>query len=361
MISRSARLLLNVTVPSVLAVWGVFVFLNLLTVFTNEVGEIGTGDYSLAAAIGYTLLNAPRVGYEMLPYGMIVGVLVGLGQLAGRSELIALQAVGASRVRIAGVVLAGMSCLTLLVMYGAESLGSLSVRMGNALASQAKQEQGLSIGTSSGLWMRDGADIINAATIATNNTGMPDLWNVRIYRFDPLGSLQSVVAAATAHPIADGWELRNVRTQTLGEQIQVQTDDTMNWRSSLRADLIASRSLRPRQQSIAELRASIEYAQANSLADQVLVSALWYRVSFPFNVIALALLALPFAFGNLRSGGFGKRVFLGMLLGLSFFFVQRTIANLFETLDWNLAVGHLLPSVLIACFGMWLLRRGAAR
>jgi lipopolysaccharide export system permease protein len=184
---------------------------------------------------------------------------------------------------------------------------------------------------------------------------------VRIYRFDPKGSLSSVIAARTAHPTDDGWQLRNVSTQQLGEQITLTQAETMEWRSSLRADLIASRSLRPRQQSIAELRASIEYAQANNLADQVLVSALWYRVSFPFNVIALSLLALPFAFGNLRSGGFGKRVFLGMLLGLSFFFIQRTIANLFETLDWNLAVGHLLPSVLIACFGLWLLKRGAAR
>jgi lipopolysaccharide export system permease protein len=361
MISRSARLLLRVTVPAVLAVWMVFLFINLLTVFTNEVGEIGTGDYSLAAAIGYTLLNAPRVAYEMLPYGMIVGVLIGLGQLAGHSELIALQAVGASRGRIAAVVMAGMSCLTLLVMYGAETLGSTSVRMANALASQAKHEQGLSIGTSSGLWMRDGVDIINAATIATNNTGMPDLWNVRIYRFGALGSLESVISARTAHPNNSGWELRNVTSKLLGEQIQTVQADTLQWPSSLRADLIASRSLRPRQQSINELSASIAYAKANNLADQVLVSAFWYRVSFPFNVIALALLALPFAFGNLRSGGFGKRVFLGMLLGLSFFFVQRTIANLFETLDWNLAVGHLLPSILIACFGMWLLKGGAAR
>lgn len=358
---RVMRLLLGATMPAVLAVWAVFVGVNLLTVFANEVGEIGTGDYTLAAAIGYTLLNAPRLGFEMLPYGMIVGVLVGLGRLAGHSELIALQSAGASRGRIARVVLTGALLLTALVVYMAESIGSRAVRMAQALASQAKQEQGLSMGTSSGLWMRDGHSIINAATIATTESGVPDLWNLRIYRFGAQGGLESVVAARTAHPTADGWELRDVRTQYLGEQIRIETLPSLAWRSSLRADLIASRALRPRQQSIRELRASIAYARANQLSDQVLVSALWYRISFPLNVLSLALLALPFAFGNLRSGGFGKRVFLGMLLGLGFFFVQRTVANLFETLDWNLAVGYLLPPLAIGALGVWLLRRSAAR
>lgn len=361
---RHVRLLIAAVVPMVLATWLLFSGVELLGTFFNETDEIGIGDYTLADALSYTLLTLPHTLYGMLPYGVIVGLLLGLGQLAGRSELIALQAAGASRGRIGSVVVCAVLVLATLVMYGAETVGSQAYRMANALVAQAKQQQGLSIGTSSGLWMKDGLDIINAATVVTSETSdsnKPDLWKVRIYRFNGEGRLTSVVSAADAKPTDDGWTLREVSTQHVMDGIRVENQPTLAWRSSLRADLIAARSLRPRQQSLAELSRSIHYARSNTLDDQALVSAWWYRFTFPLKVLSLALLALPFAFGNLRSGGFAKRVFIGMLLGIAFYFLQRTVANLFETLHWNLAAAHLLPPVLLGVTGMWLLKRGAAR
>lgn len=361
---RHARLLIGAVFPAVLATWLLFSSVELLGTFFNETDEIGIGEYSLADALSYTLLTLPHTLYGMLPYGVIVGLLIGLGQLAGRSELIALQAAGASRGRIGSIVVLAVIVLAALVMYGAETVGSQAYRMANALVAQAKQQQGLSIGTSSGLWMKDGLDIINAATVVTSessDSNKPDLWKVRIYRFSGASKLTSVISAADAKPTDEGWLLRDVSIQQVEGAIAVTTQPTLAWRSSLRADLIAARSLRPRQQSLAELTRSIGYARNNALDDQTLVSAWWYRFTFPLKVLSLALLALPFAFGNLRSGGFAKRVFMGMLLGIAFYFLQRTVANLFETLHWNLAVAHLLPPALLALTGMWLLKRGAAR
>ena len=37
---------------------------------------------------------------------------------------------------------------------------------------------------------------------------------------------------------------------------------------------------------------------------------------YAFNVLALCLAAVPFAFGTLRSGGLGKRLFIGIVFAL---------------------------------------------
>jgi len=39
-------------------------------------------------------------------------------------------------------------------------------------------------------------------------------------------------------------------------------------------------------------------------------------------VLALCLAAIPFAFGSLRSGGAGKRLFMGIMFALAFWLLQ---------------------------------------
>jgi lipopolysaccharide export system permease protein len=106
-----------------------------------------------------------------------------------------------------------------------------------------------------------------------------------------------------------------------------------------------------------ELIGNIRFAERNALDPLPFQSALWYRLSYPVAILAILLAALPFAFSNLRSGGAGKRLFIGMLIGVAFFFLQRTSANLFETYRWALWAGYLAPPLVMALFGLWLLRR----
>ena len=47
--------------------------------------------------------------------------------------------------------------------------------------------------------------------------------------------------------------------------------------------------------------------------------AYWQKIVYPFGIIVMLLLALPFAFMQTRKGGVGIRVFTGIMLGLLFF------------------------------------------
>jgi len=68
----------------------------------------------------------------------------------------------------------------------------------------------------------------------------------------------------------------------------------------------------------------------------------------------LCLATLPFAFGSLRSGGFGKRLFLGILIGIGALLVQRMFVNLADVYRFDVRLGYLFPPLLIfgLCWGV---------
>jgi len=63
---------------------------------------------------------------------------------------------------------------------------------------------------------------------------------------------------------------------------------------------------------------------------------------------------LPFAFGSLRSGGFGKRLFLGILIGIGALLVQRMFVDLADVYRFDVRLGYLFPPLLIwgLCWGV---------
>ena len=72
-------------------------------------------------------------------------------------------------------------------------------------------------------------------------------------------------------------------------------------------------------------------------------NAFWGHVLFPFSVLALVLCAMPFAFGSVRSGGQGRRVFIGILLALGWYFLQRVITNMGMVYGVSALLANLLP------------------
>ncbi|HEX5756648.1 MAG TPA: LptF/LptG family permease, partial [Arenimonas sp.] len=127
-------------------------------------------------------------------------------------------------------------------------------------------------------------------------------------------------------------------TETLAEE---------RWESRLEPKVVAAAVARPRYLSAAELSDNIEYLRRNALDSAAFDNAYWARWFYPLNVLALCLAALPFAFGSLRSGGFGKRLFIGIVLGIGFLLAQRLFASLAEVYRFDVRLAHALPPLLV--------------
>lgn len=350
------KLIFYAVAPATLLALVVFTAFDSLLALLNEVDEIGIGSYDFLRVVEYIALTVPRRAYQYFSTATVVGVTLGLGLLAARSELIALQAAGASRLRIGASVMLALLPLLVLALFLGEWLGPRGDRMANDLAAQSKS-QGIAF-SGSGLWLRDGLAVWNARRALTPAEGPLELWELWRYQFDIDARLVEVIRAEHARFEPGRWTLHKLsRDHLTPEAVRSETLDELVVESLLDPALVASHTLRPRQQGTADLAETIRYAKVNRLDSLSFESAYWYRLCYPLLVLALAFAATPFAFGSLRSGGTGKRLMLGMSLGVGFFFLHRTLINLAETERSGLLLVNLGPILLLFLWGVWRLRR----
>ncbi|PVV26359.1 MAG: LPS export ABC transporter permease LptG, partial [gamma proteobacterium symbiont of Ctena orbiculata] len=81
---------------------GVLALLLVLIGFFELVAELEEveGGYTTSMAYTFVSLGMPRYCYELFPLATLLGSLLGLGVLAGNSELLAMRAAGVSIGRI---------------------------------------------------------------------------------------------------------------------------------------------------------------------------------------------------------------------------------------------------------------------
>ena len=345
-----------------LAVWLVLLAFVSILDFVTELRDVGKESYTLSHAVLYILLTTPRRMYELFPTVAVIGSLLGLGGLAARSELTVMRAVGLSKLQMGMAALIPLMLLTAVMVINIETVGPAGEQQAQELANSKSRH--LIMARYSGLWAREGELFLNARgnsapRVDANGQTWIALEDVRLYQFDKQGRLLSLAHARTAEHRKDGWTLKGVE-RTFFEQRSVRVEKVASekWKTELDDSTLAAQLSRPRYLTSAELRSNIEYLQRNQLDALKFESAYWARWFYPFGVVMLCLATLPFAFGSLRSGGFGKRLFLGILIGIAALLVQRMFVGLADVYRFDVRWAYFFPPVLIwaLCWG-WLAKR----
>ena len=346
-------------VTSVLMTWGVLLGLDVVLAFAGEVGDIGKGGYSANHAIAATGLTIPWRAYNLFPTSAVIGALLGLGQLAASSELTALRALGLSRRRVSVSVALALALLTGLMVVNGETLAPWGEERAQAIKSVRNPD--MVVAKYSGLWAREGGMFLNARSGEQRQQG-DDQWlelrDVRMFEFDTDGRLKSIANAGIAEHRPGGWLLRNVeRTSFAGKTVTRALVAEERWESQLDEAALAASVTKPRNMGSDELRASIEYRKRNRLQAAEYEDIYWSRWFYPFNVLALCLAAVPFAFGSLRSGGYGKRLFIGIVFALGFYVLQRTFTQMAGVFRFDYRIAYLLPPLIMLGVSFALFRR----
>lgn len=353
-------LVASYVVAAMIAVWGVLVGFDAITALVAELSDVGKGDYGFNQALLYILFTLPRRAHTLFPTAAVIGSLLGLGALATTSELTALRAIGLSRSRICAAAVGVIVVLTVLMVLVAETVGPAGEQYAQGAAIEAKSA-GAASSHWSGLWARDGSTFLNARfgnVIGRGADATVELSAVTLYEFDGDGRLESIAMAERAVHRAGGWDMHDVRRSRFGARNVTSTQvEAEHWVSSLSPDVLKLGVTKPRYLRLVELRSSLEYLERNQLDHSEFSTAYWARVFYPFSTIALCLAALPFAFGALRSGGFGKRLFIGIVLGVGMFTVQTLSVNLSQVYHLDLRLAYGLPPLLVALASWWHFRR----
>jgi len=350
------RLIASRVLLALAAVLGVLVGFDAITALADELGDVGKGDYGYLQTMVYIVSTLPRRAYTLFPTAAVMGALLGLGALAATSELTVLRALGLSRTRICAAPAVVIVALTLVMVLVAETIGPAGDQYAKGYALQAKSTD-VSASQRAGLWAREGETFLNAKHGQVTGRGADttiELGEVTLYEFDHDGRLAAIAWARRASHRDGGWTLHDIHRSRLGRnEVISEAVPEEHWDSALNPDVLKLGVTKPRYLALQELRNSLDYLERNQLDAGEFSTAYWARIFYPLSTIVLCLAALPFAFGTLRSGGFGKRLFLGIVLGVGMFTVQTLVVNLAQVYHLDLRLAYGVPPLLVA-LASWL-------
>jgi lipopolysaccharide export system permease protein len=236
------------------------------------------------------------------------------------------------------------------MVLNGETLAPWAQRRADSLKASARSPD-LFVARYSGLWAREGNTFLNAGggeERGKDGKTWLDLQDVHLYEFDEAGRLESIARAATAEHRDGGWLLHDVRRTWFEAKSVTQTDAMVErWESRLDDTALAASVIKPSALSSTALRSSIEYRKRNGLDASEYEEPYWGRWFYAFNVLALCLAAVPFAFGTLRGGGLGRRLFIGIVFALGFWLLQTQFVRMAGVFHFDFRVAYLLPPVLM--------------
>ncbi|HIE0171432.1 TPA: LPS export ABC transporter permease LptG [Serratia marcescens] len=320
--------------------------------FVDQLRKVGQGEYTALSAGMYTLLSVPKDIEIFFPMAALLGALLGLGQLATRSELVVMQASGFTRLQIAGSVMKTAIPLVLLTM----AIGEWVAPQGEQMARNYRAQQmygGSLLSTKSGLWAKDGNDFIYIERVS----GDKEPSGVNIYHFNDQRRLETVRYAATASFENGVWQLSQVDTSDLTDPKQVTGTQTLTgeWKTNLTPDKLGVVALDPDSLSISGLRNYVKYLKQSGQESNRYQLNMWSKIFSPLSVAVMMLMALSFIFGPLRSVPMGIRVVTGISFGFLFYVLDQIFGPLSLVYSMPPVLGALLPSMLFLLISVYML------
>ncbi len=339
------------------ALVALLVLLALETFFTllDELQDLGAGSYGLREIGLYLLLTLPRRAYETFPMALLLGGLMGMGNLAAGSELVVMRGAGVSILRLVLAAMKGGLILGLIALVIGEFAAPHTERMAEDMRSAAK-DRSREIREGRGFWARDGERFVNVRAVLPHKR----LADIYIYELDERAALRSVTYARSARYDRHGrqWVLEEVRRSDLRtDTVTVTTEAAVGWRSVIDPSKLEVLAAKPETLAMRDLLTFSRYLEDNGLDADAYALAFWSKALGPLANLTMLFVAMPFVFGHQRSASAGKRLMIGIFLGLGFFLLSRVFANLAVLYGAPPLFAAALPSLLFVGGGAWALAR----
>ena len=322
--------------------------------FIQELGDIGRGGYRLSLAALYVVLSLPARAYEILPVAALIGTLFALAQMVAHSEYTVMRVSGVSIKSMAiALVQIGIALSVLTFLIG-EFVAPASEHAAQKLRLKATSSTVVAQAFRSGLWVKDDTNFVNVGRI------MPEtvIHEVKIYEFDSDYHLRAISLAKSGEYQRENlWRLKDVvQTRFEENRTTVTRIPEAYWRSVLNPSILNVLMVVPEQMSLLKLISYIEHLSDNHQETSRYEIVLWQKIIYPFAVLVMMVLALPFAHFQVRQGGVSAKIFTGIMLGLGFHLANRLFGHLGLLNAWPAFFSAIFPTLAFlaaAVFMMW--------
>ena len=332
--------------------------------------------YQIRHALLYVGLLIPNHLYELLPISVLIGTIFVMARLAKSSEYTILRTSGLDPWRALKLLLSLGAFFVLASFLIGDYLVPLSERTAQLL--KAKYQGTVTVGQT-GAWLKEkqayNTYVANVKKLSTNN----EMLGIQIFEFDNKGLVVSNMQAASAtFADDDSWLLKGVARvefsvpissatakKTSGAQVAGANRtafDSFRWPTEISQEMVSVALLKPERMGTIDLFNYIRHLDANGQTAQRYEIEFWKKVFYPLSCLVMVILALPFAYLHFRSGGIAAYVFMGVMIGISFFLLNNVFGYIGNLQNWQpwfaaAAPGLLYMTISLGAFGWLVLRR----
>lgn len=366
-----------------------FLALQAFMDLTGELPSIGKNGYAIQHAFLYVLILLPGHVYEVMPLAALIGTIYTMAQFASTSEFTIMRASSMSTGMVAWMLAKIGVVLVIITFIFGELIAPRTAPIADKIKLAARGAA-VSAEFRSGMWTKD---IVKSEGMAGTVTGSrffnvrevrPDgqLAEVKLYEFDTNFRLRSLTLAKSGtYQGNNTWRLADV-TENLftnsellkpGSEANVenhfaQASSAVTTRHSATLDLVSEITPKilsvsgadPERMSANELAVYTRHLQENKQETERFKIAFWKKLFDPLAIFVLMALALPFAYLHTRAGGVSLKIFVGIMIGVSFLLINTLFSHLGLLSTWPAIVTAIAPSalfLLLALGALWWVER----
>ena len=333
----------------------VLLVLTVLASVISFVGEIHnlSSSYTLVEAARFTLYKMPGAMYDMFTIAVLLGALLGLGELASHNELTVMRVAGVSVARLGLSAMVGGMVLAAACVI----LGELVVPTTEQQAEDRRAElvnartNALGLG---GIWAKDGSSFVNVRSMSNRKMAR----GVYVYDVTPQRQLDRATFANSAVFDSEPPQLHAVRGTVMSvDGSKAFHMQSQKWQTSLNPNIIGLFAMNSTSLSAAGLYEYIGYLRTNHLDEARYVAEFWDHLARPIALLLMLMLSLPFVFGPLRSSSTGQRMLVGMLIGIGFYVFNSMFMQTGVVFGLNPLVTAWLPTLMLGAISFVAVRR----
>jgi lipopolysaccharide export system permease protein len=321
------REFIGMLVPIVLA----FVIVYLLVDFFDRLNVLLKHHATFGSALRYFLFKIPLIVTQIMPAAVLAAILLSLGILSRRSEIIALRASGISLASTAVPLLAVAATISAAILAWNEAVVPYCTQQYEDVNNlEIRKRPQRSILSDHEIWYHGRDGFYNIEHVDVRRQTLVDL---TIYRTDPAFNLLSTIEMASAHWTGTGWVTSGAIERSIDSTGEIVTrplpPEYPVMHESLSDFLQVHR--KPEELSYLALRRRIRELSRKGIDTSNYLVDLHLKLALPFMPLVFACVAIPLAGRVQRHPSVATIIGTGLVVGFAYWVVLGLTGALGES------------------------------
>ncbi len=317
--------------------------IDLVFLLLNELSDLSES-YTLKEIFIYCFRSFPYRIFDLNSYICLIGLIIGMGSLIDKGELIGAQILGKSLISIA---IAAFRPVLLIMIIGLFSSQFFIPSLSQS-AEETRSQLLERISSDQGYWNKNDENIIFFFSTPERD----HILDLTVYELDQNKEISKIIFADEAFLKEGVWEASNGRIVSLSGNTSINKSKV----SLPKLSIDFNQMLSPKYLSLTSLYTQSKETFSKYRKNQLSLE-FWRKVLQPLVTFSLVILAMSFLFGPMREQKTGQRILMAIGVAFTVDLSQKLLGSISVVSEIPIIASVLLPAILLICISVILLRK----